>query len=248
MHGDGQRQPTVAASCVGSTSATVTVSWLSRTVLVMVAVCLGVGLSACPEWLDVDDGELEEAEPTAEIERGEPVFLPEIYPRVTSKGPLIPGSPGLRVPKGYFARARLDVADVMMPWAYASFARGDGQLVMRLYAVSGPYVIGGPYDGTAPLPVLRGVIHLFLPDAANLTQLVGVDLSADALKRSTVALRMSAKYRYLVSLERLTIEAIGETAISGSFEGTARRGAKAKTSMPLKVSFVAFKALLPHPK
>ena len=79
----------------------------------------------------------------------------------------------------------------------------------------------------------------------DLRQLINVDLSAEALKRSTVALRMSARYRYLVALERLTIEAVGETAVSGSFEGKARRGSKAKTWLPIKVSFVALKAVLP---
>jgi len=215
---------------------------------VLVSVIAALALAGCPEWLEVDDDDdVVVEQPAAEIERTEPVFLPVEYPRLSAKGPLVPSTPGLRVPEGYFARARLDVADIHMPWAYAAFLQGDGELVLRLKAVSGPYVVGGPFDGTAPVPTLRAVIHLSVPEATNIGELVGVDLSAEALKRSTVALRTSAKYRYLITLTRLTIEAVGDTAVSGSFEGIARRGSKAKTSLPIRVGFVALKAMPADP-
>ena len=85
-----------------------------------------LALGACVEWFEVDD-----ASPATALEASAPeqplygaeASLPGVAPRVGAAGPLVPQSPGLRVPDGYWSRVRLDEADLLLPHTWASLER-----------------------------------------------------------------------------------------------------------------------------
>lgn len=221
---------------------------MSRTGPAAVALALAlalpqaVALPGCVEWLEVDDPDAEIARPQVHVVMTAPALLPDMAARADGRGPLVPGTPGLRVPRGYFARARLHLADLLMPYCWASFVRGHGTLTFRLQAIGGPMTQTGPGEGAPPLPVLRGVIELAVPPGTEVDDLAGLTLGVESLRGATVSLRLSERDRYLLEVDRLSIEAIGRTAVLGSLQGRARRGAKSQTTLPIELGFVALKA------
>jgi len=173
-------------------------------------------------------------------------YLPTARARVDAQGPLIPGTPGLRVPAGYFARARLDAEDLFLPYSYAAFLTSEGGVALRVVALGAPARDRGDAPKGPRPPVLRAVIPLPLPDrqgqVAGLDTLMGLTLGEDALRETTATLRLSDRDLYLLTLTRFTLESSSDTALSLSFEGRARRGSKAKVSLPFQVGIVGFRA------
>lgn len=204
-------------------------------------VVFGLVGSACPEWLELDDGDVADVL----VERGPPppAELPTKRARPDGRGPLVAGTPGLRVPGGYWARLRMDAADIVFPYAWVGLSRTSDQVILRLEAVGGPTVGGG---GASPEPVARAIVPIALPPGSDAKALSGLTLRASALEGAAVSLE-GASSRWHVDLKRLTISELGETAIVGSLEGVARRGTKGRRQRPFELGFVAYLAPLSGP-
>ncbi|MDP6947143.1 MAG: hypothetical protein QF464_23540, partial [Myxococcota bacterium] len=133
--------------------ATAGVAWL------VAALAVG-GASGCIEWLEVDvpvqrPGPAEEARaPATPTHLPGVAVLPNTPPRPSANGPVVPQTPGLRVPDGYWTRARLDQADLLLSHTWAVFQpvgySPDGKprgMVLRLQAHGRP-------DGSRRAPAL----------------------------------------------------------------------------------------------
>lgn len=209
-------------------------------------VTLGVGaLSACPEWLEVPDPE--GVETSADEPLRAPATLPDEAPSTAAGGPIVPGTPGLRVPAGYFSRVRLDTADLYLPYTWVVVHAGtkaadpvEQPITVRLLAAAGADRDGEPED-----PVLRAVLPLAVPAGTGLETLQGLDLGPDALRDATVSVTMEGSHHWLVEPTRLRLEEIDEGRIKGTLEGEARRGAQAARSRPFRAGFIALRGPTP---
>jgi len=205
----------------------------------ILVVGLVMSLTACPEWLEVDDGEDEVAVPT-----GAPVVFPSATATVTGEGPFVPQTPGLRVPlAGYWTRARLDALDVVFPYTWVSFLEGEQRLVMRLEAVMGQadagYEAGLSFRAVVPVSLPPGTDRAVLKD--------GFVLTGDSLGGAVIALRTSSQDLWQVELERLELVRVTPRMMVGALEGEARRGAKGQRGRRVLASFIALRADEPRP-
>ena len=146
------------------------------------------------------------------------------------------------MPDGYWTRARLDQADLLLSHTWAVFQpvgySPDGKprgMVLRLQA-------HGPPDGTRRAPALRGVIRVATPAGTVPSQMVGLSFGPDALDGSTVSLRISKGTLWHVVPERLFIDALDTHMVKGTLEGSARAGKRAKRSRRFRASFLALRA------
>lgn len=220
----------------------------ARSALASVAAVATLGVSAgCADWLDMpsaDAGPSARAVATSQVANA---YLPTARARADAAGPLVPGTPGFRVPAGYFTRVRLDVEDLFLPYSYAAFLTSEHDVALRVVALGSPARDRGEGGSKPPAPpVLRAVIPLPVPDrrgqAAGLGTLMGLTLGADALRGSTATLRLSDRDLYLLTLTRFTLESSNDAALSFSLEGTARRGSMSKASLPFQIGVVGLRA------
>lgn len=209
----------------------------------VVAALLGLLVAAtagCPEWLEVDDGDAVSAEDEAgfRVAEGSPSRLPDAPAEASGPGPIVPRTPGLRVPDaGYWARVRLDVADVVLSFTWVAIMPGEGQVTLRLEAVRSTNE-----DDSPTVPSLSAVIPIALPPGTDASQLSGLTLGEDALANATVSLRTSWRDTWLVDLTRLRIEEVDDRVVKGTLEGMARRGAKARRERRFEAGFLALRA------
>ncbi len=203
--------------------------WASGWTLGFLLVLMGSGC-APPVLAPPDAGD--------EHEAGDPqmLHLPQRPSRVDARGPLVPGTPGLRVPAGYFTRIRLDVRDLFLPYTLGSFLRGEDGVTFRLEGVA------GMADQKRVLPVFRALIPITLPSGSDIQSLTKLTLGPAAMSRGTVTIRLENGRQYLVEVERLSFEALEDGALKGSLEGKARRGMKSTTYKDIWVGFVALRA------
>ncbi len=194
-------------------------------------------LTGCPEWFEVSDpSEAQDDELTLEIPSSGPAVFPSAPAVVGGRGPLIPGTPALRVPDaGYWTRCRLHVADIVLPYSWVSFVQGARGVTLRLAAMR-----RGEVDGPT-VPNLRAVVPIALPRGTDATSLAGLTLGEDALSNATVSLRTTWQDSYIVKLSRLTIEVVDASVVAGTFEGTAVRGKKGRVARRFEAGFVALR-------
>jgi hypothetical protein len=212
--------------------------WLTAAWLVL------AGATGCPEWLEVDTPRAQpDAESAASLGGGptHAAVLPNVPPRASAKGPIVPRTSGLRVPDGYWTRVRLDQADLLLPHTWgllqpAGYAEGGEPrgMVFRLQAV-------GESDSANGAPTLRGVIRIATPPGTKPEQLLGLSFGPDALVDSTVSLRISRGTLWNVAPERLSIDALDAHVVKGTLEGRARAGKRAKRSRTFRAAFVALR-------
>lgn len=206
---------------------------------------LALSISCCVGWLEVD-------EPGPDVPVGDepqrpPAELPTEGASASAAGPIVPGTPGLRVPTGYFARVRLDTADLYLPFAWVVVHEGtkaadpvEQPITVRLLASAGADKAGGPQE-----PLLRGVLPLAVPAGTRLDALQGLDLGADALADATVSVTTEGDHHWIVEPTRLRLEHIDARFIKGSLEGLARRGTQAPNARPVRIGFVALRGPTP---
>jgi hypothetical protein len=161
-------------------------------------------------------------------------YTPQKRPRLEGRGPVVPGTPGLRVPSGFFARVRIQVMDFYQPLAMASFLRTHGEVYLRLVTEG-----GGENDSFRPM--FRAIIPITLPKGSGLQALTNLTLGKAALDRATATFQLTPRGKYLVKVERLHIETIEDVVITGALEGRAMRGSLSKTSVPFMAGFVALR-------
>ena len=202
----------------------------------------------CISWLEVDDGE-EAEEELLNLPVGAPWRAPDDPAELEGSGPVVPETPGLRVPlAGYWTRARLDALDLVFPYTWGSLmAAEEGPsaasarpsfALLRLEGLAR----GEPLLGEATAG-LRAVIPLTLPAGIGADALrAGTVLPADALAQATVTLRTSPEDLWTVTLERLHLTDVNPDVIVGDFEGVATRGAKGQRERRVIVAFVALRA------
>jgi len=210
-----------------------------------IAALLVLGTVGCIEWLEVDAPAGQADAQNSVVQRSlSPIAatLPNVPPQAAAKGPLVPQTPGLRVPDGYWTRVRLDQADLLLPHTWGvlqpSGYSEDGEprgMVLRLHAQ-------GARDGARGAPTLRGVIRVATPPRTQASQLVGLSFGPDALHGSTVSLRISRGTLWNIVPERLSIEVLDEHVVKGTLEGSARPGKQAKRSRAFRAGFVALLA------
>lgn len=202
-----------------------------------------LSFAGCVEWFEVDDSPLasnaaEESPPPQPL-YGVEASLPGVAPRLGASGPLVPQSAGLRVPDGYWSRIRVDQADILLPYTWAALepagysAGGEARgTILRLQAHQGA-------EPSKESPALRGVIRIATPPETETSSLVGLEFGPDALHGSTVSVRLSKGTLWSVELERLSIGELGPRVISGTLEGQARAGKRAKRQRRFRAAFVA---------
>ena len=215
----------------------------SRTLWGVLLLLVG-GLSGCIEWLEVDDAPSEEAAPPlAALAPGSStsILLPRLPARLNASGPILPRTPGLRVPEGYWSRIRIDQADMLLPFTWASLEpagyspKGEARgTLLRLQS----HRVATPNKED---PSLRAVIRVATPPNTEISSLVGLSFGPEALKDSTVSLRLSKGTLWTVELERLVISAMDDEVISGTLEGQARAGKRAKRHRIFRTAFVALR-------
>jgi len=223
----------------------------------MVAVALGSG--GCIDWLEVDDGE-----PEYQLPVGEPLVLPNEPPLLDAPGPLVPRSPGLRVPlAGYWTRVRLDALDLLFPFSWVSLTsakRGSGPECETLGLATAPArqcnsavllrLEGSTSQGDDPSEIgaqgvtgFRAVIPITLPPGTDVSVIRdGFELPEKALASATMALRTSAQDLWLITPTRLRFDRVAHGIITGSLEGEARRGAKGQRVRRFAAAFIALRA------
>lgn len=210
--------------------------------VVCAAALLCVG---CVEWLEVDEGE----EDAYVVPVGEPLVLPSEPPLVDAPGPLVPRTPGLRVPlAGYWSRVRLDGLDALFPYTWASLSAAEGGPQEEAFAML--RVEGSTAQGDDPSEIgaqgvsgWRALIPIALPaetDASVIRD--GFELGEKALAGATIGLTTASQDLWLVTATRLTFEKVTRTLIMGSLEGEARRGAQGQRMRRFAAAFIALRA------
>ncbi|TNF24124.1 MAG: hypothetical protein EP329_25680 [Deltaproteobacteria bacterium] len=198
--------------------------------------------SGCPEWLEVDDATEDDEAAVDDLALLQshlgPVELPSAPPTVGGQGPIVPATPGLRVPAaGYWTRARLDVADMLLPYTWASLLRGEEHITLRLEAVRRGEDEAGPQ-----LPWLHAVIPIALPRGTDQSQLDRLDLGREALAAATASIQTTRNDTWLLSLTHLRIDHIDDKRITGTLEGVARRGSQGQRERRFAAGFLALRA------
>ena len=213
------------------------------------SVALAVGASGgCIDWLEVDEGE----EPVYTLPVGEPRVLPSEPALIDAPGPLVPRTPGLRVPlAGYWTRVRLDALDLLFPFTWASLLSakqavgGEDAQVEALFRIEGSTSHGDdPSEvGAQGVTGVRAVIPITLPAGTDASVIRdGFELTAKALEAATVAVRTSAQDLWLVTPTRLRFDRVDGSLLMGSLEGEARRGAKGQHARRFEAAFIALRA------
>jgi len=202
----------------------------------------------CVEWLEVDEGD----DPVYVVPAGEPLVLPSEPPLIDAPGPLVPRTPGLRVPlAGYWTRVRLDAHDLLFPFTWASLLSAQevgppGSTPLRvLFRVEGSTSHGDdPSEvGATRVTGIKAVVPITLPPGTDASVLRdGFELTAKALEGATVAVRTSAQDLWLVTPTRLRFDRIDQGLLMGSLEGEARRGAKGQRARRFVAAFIALRA------
>lgn len=209
--------------------------------LAVVAVVLMT--ASCTEWLEVDDG----TEDELVLPSGRPLIMPSAPPEAGGRGPIVPATPGLRVPlAGYWLRARLDIADILLPYTWASLSAGAGKGYLRIEGATS----ATDDPGNSVAQAFRAVIPIVLPGGTDIDSLDGLTLKAQALTAATVSLRTSATDAWTIELQRLTLSTVQGNLIVGSLEGEARRGARGQRPRRFEAGFIALRApepTLPEP-
>jgi len=198
--------------------------------------------SGCPEWLEVDDTPADDEGPVDDLALLQshlgPVELPSAPAEVGGQGPIVPATPGLRVPAaGYWTRARLDVADMLLPYTWASLLRGEDHITLRLEAVRRGEDEAGPL-----LPWLHAVIPIALPRGTDQSQLDHLDLGHEALASATASIQTTHDDTWLLELTHLRIDHVDDKRVTGTLEGVARRGARGRRERRFAAGFVALRA------
>lgn len=211
------------------------------------------GLVACVDWLEVDDGEAQYVVPV-----GEPLVMPSEPALSGAPGPLVPRTPGLRVPlAGYWTRARLDALDLLFPFTWASLSTAapvtlpgrapndaaQGALVVLRLEASTAHGDDPSEVGAQGVIGFRAVVPLRLPvgtDASVIRD--GFELPDTALADATLAVRTSSQDLWLIVPTRLRFEVVSRVLVAGSIEGDARRGAKGQRARHFSASFLALRA------
>lgn len=223
----------------------------------MTAVALAGG--GCIDWLEVDDGEPEYTLPV-----GEPLVLPSEPALLDAPGPLVPRTPGLRVPlAGYWTRVRLDAHDLLFPFSWVSLtsaSRGSTAECQVVGATGAPSrqcnsavllrLEGSTAQGEDPSEIgaqgvigFRAVIPITLPPGTDASVIRdGFELPEKALASATMALRTSSQDLWLITPTRLRFERVAHGIITGSLEGEARRGAKGQRVRKFAAAFIALRA------
>ncbi len=203
------------------------------------AVALTV-LTACPSWLEVDDEDASDSDVTGALAGpgANPVVLPGAPADPGGDGLIVPNTPGLGVPlAGYWARVRLDVADVVLPYAWAGFMPAEDRVTFRLFAARRGADEAGPAS-----PRLQAVVPIALPAGTDRSQLEGLTLGEDALAAGVVSLQTTRKDQWLITLTRLSFEEVDDRLVKGSMEGIARRGSKGQRTRSFEMGFLALRA------
>ena len=163
-------------------------------------------------------------------------LLPNTAPGLKGKGPLIPGTPGLRVTSGYFSRVRMGAVDLFLAHSMASFLRGRDQAFLRLEA-HGDRV--GPSQ-----TVLHALIPVAVAEDEDLKALAGLTLEVDALTSAKANIRVATpdtRHNRLVELQRVTFSTVNTELVAGTLEGATKRGSRATSSLPFKLGFIAYR-------
>lgn len=198
--------------------------------------------SGCPEWLEVDDTPPDEEALVDDLALLQshlgPVQLPTAPPDVGGNGPIVPATPGLRVPAaGYWTRARLDVADMLLPYTWVSFLHGEEHITLRLEAVRRGEDEAGPQ-----LPWLHVIIPIALPLGTDQSQLDKLDLGVEALAAATASIQTTRSDTWLLTLTHLRLDHVDEKRVTGTLEGVARRGSRGQRERSFAAGFVALRA------
>jgi hypothetical protein len=204
--------------------------------LAALVLVLGAGFMACTEWLEVDDGG---DEAVLELPVGRPMVLPSAPAEAGGRGPIVPSTPGLRVPlAGYWTRARLDTADVLLPYTWASLVEGRGFVLLRIE--------GAMASADEPTAVasqsFRVVIPITLPPGTDTGALAGLTLGKQALAQAAVSIRTSPNDLWIIDPDRLTFDVVRSDVVVGTLEGEARRGARGQRARRFESGFIALRA------
>lgn len=219
-----------------------------RAAVTSASCCLALALGGCVDWLEVDEGE----EPVYTLPVGEPLVLPSEPALIDAPGPLVPRTPGLRVPlAGYWTRVRLDAHDLLFPYTWASLLWAEevgppGASALRvLFRVEGSTAQGDdPSEvGATRVAGIKAVVPITLPPGTDASVLRdGFELTAKALEGATVAVRTSSQDLWLVTPTRLRFDRVDPGLLMGSLEGEARRGAKGQRARSFVAAFIALRA------
>ena len=202
-----------------------------------------MSLAGCADWLDVS------SPPDEAVLLDDPISLdlaglPNQPASVNAKGPILPGSPGLRVPRGYMTHARLDSADFLLAHTWMALDSTSSAGVQAASRTTLRLVATGSVSGAIPSPVpsVRGVFPLAVPKGTSAEDLVGFTARGPSLANARVGIRTGGDHHWMVTPTRLSIDQVTPRAIKGSFEGTARRGAKSERTRRFHAGFVALRA------
>lgn len=220
-------------------------SCLGPRVSLLAATVLTLSSWSCVEWLEVDppvDAPPYEAEEPALLDHTS--SLPDYAARVDAAGPIVPRTPGLRVPKGYWSHGRLDTMDVWLPYTWAAVQVYDGVRSDRPSGLTLRMLATVPLDSPteSPSQFFRAVVPVTMPAGATLRDLVGLKLDAPSLSGAQISLRTGKEHLWLIEPIRLTIDEVSPQAIKGTLEGIARRGSKSRRERQFRLGFVAFLA------
>lgn len=198
--------------------------------------------SGCPEWLEVDDKPTDEELAIDDLaliwNHLGPFELPSAPADVGGNGPIVPSTPGLRVPAaGYWTRARLDVADMLLPYTWVSFLHGEEHSTLRLEAVRRGEDEAGPQ-----LPWLHIIIPIALPRGTDQSQLDQLDLGVEALAAATASIQTTHSDTWLLTLTHLRLDHVDDKGVTGTLEGVARRGSRGQRERTFAAGFVALRA------
>lgn len=213
-----------------------------RLLAATVVVALAFGGGGCPEWLEVDDEDDELVDELARVQsRVGPVIMPSAPAEAGGHGPIVPATAGLRVPAlGYWTRARLDIADLVLPYTWAAFLHGDDHVTLRIEASR------REDDDGAKLPRLHVVIPIALPRGTDARQLAGLTLGPESLAGAVASIRTTRRDRWLIELTHLSLERVDDELVRGTLEGVARRGARGQRERSFQAGFLALRA--PEPR
>lgn len=214
----------------------------SRLAVMVAALSVATG---CPEWLEIGD----DSEPEDQAPLSVPAVQPTEPARYEAPGPLVPRTPGLRVPlAGYWTRVRLDTLDVVFPFSWASLSvasDGSREEAFALLRLEGSSAQGDvPSEiGAQGVTGLHAVIPIELPIGTDLGAIrEGFELPREALAQAMVALRTSSQDIWLVTATHMRFDEVTPRLISGAIEGEARRGTQGQHVRRFSAAFFALRA------
>jgi hypothetical protein len=172
--------------------------------------------------------------------------LPTEPASLLAAGPIVPRSAGLQVPQGYWTRLRVDALDYLYPYSWGILEpssvsvpseqqQAPAGLTFRLLASHGP--LKDVKDA-----VLRGVIQIAAPGGTEAESLVGLEFQEEALRHSSVSIRLDNGASWLVDPTRLAFSELLPNLIKGVLEGRTRPRKTSKKSHQVRVAFMALRA------